>query len=103
HSAPCCPISASSVCSHRLAVRTPPSHGGNRGSIPLGSTKFFRHLAEFLKNRRISIEYTPAIYHALSRTNHVSVNRMAEPNGARIARRRGESDARKLDQLKARR
>lgn len=23
--------------SHRLAVRTPPSHGGNRGSIPLGS------------------------------------------------------------------
>ena len=23
---------------HRLAVRTPPSHGGNRGSIPLGAT-----------------------------------------------------------------
>ena len=27
-----------SKCSLRLAVRTPPSHGGNRGSIPLGST-----------------------------------------------------------------
>ncbi|CDX23502.1 hypothetical protein MPLB_280082 [Mesorhizobium sp. ORS 3324] len=26
---------------HRLAVRTPPSHGGNRGSIPLGRTKLF--------------------------------------------------------------
>ena len=24
---------------HRLAVRTPPFHGGNRGSIPLGRTK----------------------------------------------------------------
>ena len=31
--------------SHRLAVRTPPSHGGNRGSIPLGSTNFPRHLS----------------------------------------------------------
>ena len=26
---------------HRLAVRTPPFHGGNRGSIPLGRTKDF--------------------------------------------------------------
>ena len=33
--------------SHRLAVRTPASHAGNRGSIPLGITKqhfyYFRH------------------------------------------------------------
>jgi hypothetical protein len=28
------------VSAHRLAVRTPPSHGGNRGSIPLGRTSF---------------------------------------------------------------
>ncbi len=27
-------------CAHRLAVRTPPFHGGNRGSIPLGRTNF---------------------------------------------------------------
>ncbi len=31
---------------HRLAVRTPPSHGGNRGSIPLGRTNNFKHLAD---------------------------------------------------------
>ena len=29
------------VSAHRLAVRTPPFHGGNRGSIPLGRTSFF--------------------------------------------------------------
>ena len=29
---------------HRLAVRTPPFHGGNRGSIPLGRTNLLIHL-----------------------------------------------------------
>ncbi len=33
------------VSAHRLAVRTPPSHGGNRGSIPLGRTSLFQHRA----------------------------------------------------------
>ena len=32
---------------HRLAVRTPPSHGGNRGSIPLGRTNKINDLASF--------------------------------------------------------
>jgi hypothetical protein len=27
-------------CAHRLAVRTPPSHGGNTGSSPVGRAKF---------------------------------------------------------------
>ncbi len=27
------------ICSHGQAVKTPPSHGGNRGSSPLGSAK----------------------------------------------------------------
>jgi hypothetical protein len=31
---------------HRLAVRTAPSHGANRGSIPLGRTNTFNHLAK---------------------------------------------------------
>jgi hypothetical protein len=30
------------VSAHRLAVRTAPSHGANRGSIPLGRTRFSR-------------------------------------------------------------
>ena len=28
-------------CAHRLAVRTLPFHGGNRGSIPRGRTTFY--------------------------------------------------------------
>ena len=32
------------LCAHRLAVRTAPSHGANRGSIPLGRTIGFPHL-----------------------------------------------------------
>src|SRR5690606_14529539 len=32
------PIRTSVTGAHRLAVRTPPFHGGNRGSIPLGRT-----------------------------------------------------------------
>ncbi len=37
-------IHASSERAHRLAVRTPPFHGGNRGSIPLGRTKGIQRL-----------------------------------------------------------
>ena len=38
---------AISARAHRLAVRTPPSHGGNRGSIPLGRTRFPRQSLQF--------------------------------------------------------
>ena len=33
------PVMMSPYWSHRLAVRTPDSHSGNRGSIPLGTAK----------------------------------------------------------------
>lgn len=33
-------ITPGGACSLRLGVRTPPFHGGNRGSIPLESRKF---------------------------------------------------------------
>ena len=39
-----CPFAA---CAHRLAVRTAPSHGANRGSIPLGRTSKIKHLGAF--------------------------------------------------------
>src|SRR5437899_11617432 len=32
-------------CSLRLSVRTPPFHGGESGSIPLGSASYFNGLA----------------------------------------------------------
>jgi hypothetical protein len=37
-------IDRTTACAHRLAVRTAPSHGANRGSIPLGRTNLFRQL-----------------------------------------------------------
>ena len=39
---------AAKVCSLRLSVRTPPFHGGESGSIPLGSAK---HVATTFKAR----------------------------------------------------
>ena len=32
------------MCPHRLAVRTPPFHGGNRGSSPRGDAIFLHVL-----------------------------------------------------------
>ena len=32
------------MCPHRLAVRTPPFHGGNRGSSPRGDAILRAHL-----------------------------------------------------------
>ena len=40
------PVIAHHVRSHRLAVRMPPFHGGDRGSIPLGTTSIFRGVAQ---------------------------------------------------------
>ena len=45
-------------CAHRLAVRTTPSHGANRGSIPLGRTNLFNDLAGFVD---LIVKY-PATY-----------------------------------------
>src|SRR5438477_2659584 len=37
---------AAKVCSLRLSVRTPPFHGGESGSIPLGSAREINNLAQ---------------------------------------------------------
>lgn len=39
--------------SHRLAVRTLPSHGGSRGSIPLGTTNLYIFNARLNKEIKI--------------------------------------------------
>ena len=39
------PLILRGFCSLRLSVRTPPFHGGESGSIPLGSANLFKYLA----------------------------------------------------------
>src|SRR5690606_10063092 len=52
-------------CALRLAVRTAPSHGANRGSIPLGRTNKIKCLAQMpfdaSNNRRISVLVEPQV------------------------------------------
>ena len=36
------------MCPHRLAVRTPPFHGGNRGSSPRGDAIFYTSILQKL-------------------------------------------------------
>jgi hypothetical protein len=42
------PVPVYAFCSLRLSVRTPPFHGGESGSIPLGSANDFNRLARAL-------------------------------------------------------
>ncbi len=55
----------SAICPLSLAVRTPPSHGGIRGSIPLGGTTVLAHykgLFSFFREYKYTQKYTLCLF-----------------------------------------
>ncbi len=65
--------------SHRLAVRTPASHAGNRGSIPRGITiKYIKDLGSTAKSFLFWLKINTQHYTQLVAPKSLKINKFSE-------------------------